>query len=678
MKISIGDKKEFKSKTNKLNKAKKTLKKEFVGLDDVIDEVIDLIEPWYLFPDAQIRPTIINLWGMTGVGKTSLVVRLFEILGITSIYKFDIGDFSEDNSDTKLKYKISDSITKLKENDQFVLVFDEYQLGRTISENGEEINRSSLRILWELYDTGKIEIINSSYNTTRMYILLQKLEECVSNNVTAINGVVNGNEDFYCKVFGIKRGTNNDNGGVIPDNEGVILDEDEDLTFIPSYFGWTIHEIWENRFMGREDTLNYLKTLNEKQTLDFINETLEQSIVPTLYDFSNTVIFNIGNIDEAYRIANDINPDSDADFLYEYTKKITLPEIKQCLLKRYRPEQIARLGNNHVLYKSFNSQMYKDLIQIHINIFKEKIYDKFDLIIDCDDSVYDILYKEGVFPTQGTRPVFSTITSLIEGYTGKIISDIIKKDVLNVVKLKWAYHNKNHIVEFIGDKDELLFTKKYPVLLKTESLRENSKDDVQALVGLHEAGHAVCGMVALNLIPKHVVSRAADSDAGGFCMLEKPTFRSAELIRNDLIYTLGGYAAEVIGFGENFLTNGSSGDIESATTISLEYVKKYGMTGKPMAMAAKTLQSSYTYGDQDINDSDKQAMKLIEISLEKAKEILRSEIKLLTEIAKYLSENNRMDSKMLKEYYDKYAVNKVEFKNKENYYGFKEKLGKLK
>ena len=59
----------LKKKTS-LAKAVIQLKKEFVGLDGIIDELSDTILPWWLFPENQLRPLIINLWGMTGSGKT--------------------------------------------------------------------------------------------------------------------------------------------------------------------------------------------------------------------------------------------------------------------------------------------------------------------------------------------------------------------------------------------------------------------------------------------------------------------------------------------------------------------------------------------------------------------------------------------------------------------------------
>ncbi|MCB0472773.1 MAG: hypothetical protein KDC56_06915, partial [Flavobacteriaceae bacterium] len=58
--------KEIIEKQQILDNTKQILKKEFIGIDHIIDEVVDAISSWYLFPDFQEKPVIINLWGLTG------------------------------------------------------------------------------------------------------------------------------------------------------------------------------------------------------------------------------------------------------------------------------------------------------------------------------------------------------------------------------------------------------------------------------------------------------------------------------------------------------------------------------------------------------------------------------------------------------------------------------------
>ena len=63
-------------KKQQLERIKLELKQEFVGIDYIIDDLLDYIQIWYLMPEILTRPIIVNLWGMTGVGKTDLVRKL--------------------------------------------------------------------------------------------------------------------------------------------------------------------------------------------------------------------------------------------------------------------------------------------------------------------------------------------------------------------------------------------------------------------------------------------------------------------------------------------------------------------------------------------------------------------------------------------------------------------------
>ena len=159
--LTIEDKNEIIRRKEELEKAKAVLKEEFVGLDNIIDEIVEQVRAWYIFPDGQVRPTIINLWGMTGVGKTSLVRRLFDLLDLSDrFFKFDMGEYT--SGESKIKDDFSKKV-KSFEDEPVVIVFDEFQIGRTINEDGMEVERKGLRVIWDLLDTGKFDVLSSSW-----------------------------------------------------------------------------------------------------------------------------------------------------------------------------------------------------------------------------------------------------------------------------------------------------------------------------------------------------------------------------------------------------------------------------------------------------------------------------------------------------------------------------------
>ena len=90
---------------DKLQKAINILKNEFVGLDDIIEKIKLSVTPWYVTPEVITRPVVVSLWGMTGTGKSSVVKRLLELLGLysKSIF-FDCGrECSESDNDVASK-----------------------------------------------------------------------------------------------------------------------------------------------------------------------------------------------------------------------------------------------------------------------------------------------------------------------------------------------------------------------------------------------------------------------------------------------------------------------------------------------------------------------------------------------------------------------------------------------
>lgn len=64
----------LKKKERLIDDAVATLKREFVGIDDEIDAVMDNLRTWFLFPELQSRPLVISIWGLTGTGRQKKLV----------------------------------------------------------------------------------------------------------------------------------------------------------------------------------------------------------------------------------------------------------------------------------------------------------------------------------------------------------------------------------------------------------------------------------------------------------------------------------------------------------------------------------------------------------------------------------------------------------------------------
>jgi len=191
---------------SRLEDAVKILKSEFVGLDEIIDKIKLSITPWYITPEIITRPTVISLWGMTGTGKTSIVKRLIDLLGLANkAIFFDCGEESNTGNRT-VGEKINDIMSlddgedDLMDRDSpsdLVFVFDEFQHARTINERKEEVDKPNLRSVWNLLDTGILRFDDYSYELSYFNSFLEDFIEYSKEypSVSLERGKVTGRED---------------------------------------------------------------------------------------------------------------------------------------------------------------------------------------------------------------------------------------------------------------------------------------------------------------------------------------------------------------------------------------------------------------------------------------------------------------------------------------------------
>lgn len=122
---------ELDSKKQVLDHAKKELKTYFIGIDHIIDDLMDYIQIWYLIPELLSRPVIVNLWGMTGVGKTDLIRRLVKLLNFQDRFlEIELSNVDSTNFSTSVSSILSAG--EMNDDKPSILLFDEIQRFNTI------------------------------------------------------------------------------------------------------------------------------------------------------------------------------------------------------------------------------------------------------------------------------------------------------------------------------------------------------------------------------------------------------------------------------------------------------------------------------------------------------------------------------------------------------------------
>jgi Peptidase family M41/C-terminal, D2-small domain, of ClpB protein/AAA domain (Cdc48 subfamily) len=660
-----------------LTKAVTQLKKEFIGIDGIIEEVADLISPWWLFPENQMRPLIINLWGMTGSGKTELIKRLCSLLDYQNfLLRFDMGEFGSNSS--FLKYTLTRQLVQFSGTSPVVLL-DEFQFAKTKDEEGKEVNNTALRIIWDLLDSGELmyEPDGNTYYLLRAKKAIDILKAAEKTGAQVKNGIViKGQKDLYDVLtefnFGYQDSTVDRADGKMPFKEEEVL--------LSDIFCTGVYEINAETFTSWRHVQSHIKKLpNLPAVIDFLTNHLESQLAFKKMDLSKCLIFVVGNLDEAFSMSNNINPDIDADEFRRFTLKINIADIKTALQRRFRNEQIARLGNNHLVYHAFSNKNFEDLINMHLKRFATTVKQKFGIKVAFTKNVHKLVYSEGVFPTQGVRPVISTIRHLIESNISKIILHISNKNLAEIDAINWNCDNDNFEIDFFR-KDKKVSTQKFIALQKINSLRRSTKSDLQAIVAVHEAGHTIAAIAFAHVLPEYIITRTVDSESNGFAYILLPEeIITKKLLKDQIRIGLGGYVAEQLVFGKESNTTGVSGDLAKITTIANQMARDYGMLDE----VYKT--NIHVYGGNSMQFTftealEKEAKQIVQAALLDVKDALTKHKPLLIEIAKYLSDNSRLNKPELKQmclqYFKQHKIANIKLIESSEYYNYRNRLFK--
>ena len=679
------------NKLEKLQQTKDKLKSEFVGLDKIIDRIIDSITPWYITPEILERPTVVSLWGLTGTGKTSLIRKLVKYLDISgkSLY-FDCGEQGGDSGPKLFSDKLDELFESslIKENDpryteedleklgltddteqeitrtdplDYVFIFDEFQYLKTKDPNtGDEESRPEGRAIWNLMDSGTVDINMYNYRIKQFLDYYEDLEFFSESHpgVKLDNGrfpeslspVLKQNLSYY-------RWAENDNENVEDKTYKVIFDED--FSFIVKKLNVL------RKGLGFEvgDKIKTLKTLGD--FIIFMKDYVNLLSRPKVINCSKSLVFVLGNLDEAFGLTgDDLDPDIDADVYHEMTSKVTCIDIKTALRKRFRDEQVGRLGNNIIIYPSLRRKDFQEIIEREISRISEKFERCNGIKITITDDLKRLIYSEGCFPIQGVRPLFSTINFIISPLLSMILMSGIKKDVILDVKEKnFNVPKVTLYIEGIGEKE---------INLNLGELRSPERCKKLGLQSVHESSHAVLYHILTGKYPSALIASNIFGD-GGYMMNEvNKDFSTGNIkeLKEDVIVSLAGYYGEREFFDNDMCSLGSSSDLKNVWESLRDAYYSCGLH-IPLAMSESNVSMEncgLPFGFPVTNtDVNRLLYKFFDNLCEETKRLVKKERYLIAKVSEYLLENRSMGVDVFKEFTKKYMKSTPKI-NDENYY----------
>lgn len=726
---------------NTLKSATEILKKEFVGLDDVVDEIMKSVKPWYITPEVIKRPVIVSLFGMTGTGKSSVVKRLTELLKINNktLY-FDCGREagSDNNSINSIVNQTCEilgvdsedpsSLGKANEDmaQDLVYVFDEFQYARTLNEQHEEVVKSSLRPIWKIIDDGNLDLTDTyNYDYNKFCSFLEDLEPFAKkypgirvkeNVITDPNDVKEILENIGCYVYPWREIPSLErkiNISAVSTGETAKLNEQEEVDYDGEdeedspIIGRRSMEELEDMSKKKKDPYRPLKLVPIGQIktivkrLNSVDFELSKKTIQDLYsaetifevykilknvtkicnspktlNCSRCLVFIIGNLDEAFGVEEELNPDMDADIFNDITSKVTVSDIKEALTQRFRAEQIARIGNNMIKYPTMKKVHFEKIIRLEV----ERIIKDFktvapNLEVIVSEEIYNLLYAEGVYPTQGVRPIFTTIGSMLTPYFSEILINMKEDDTKVSIDIKdksdWTDR------EFKVPMTTVILTfqdgrvVEYNYKLQLGSLRNPTSRATRFISGVHESGHAIMMALLTGKAPQNIV--AVSTDKGGFCSTYDPE-KEGEIdckadVDNEVMISFGGYLAEQLIYGGDrpeMCLLGSSNDIRSAWRSLSSAVLRVGYF-EPMSFSNFEVESTGNGMSSGFGLHSKLIYKNHECTLEEAMRTrwdelkdetyknLFSEKKLIRKMGLYLGEHGAMSRSKFLEFIDKFG-----------------------
>ena len=232
---------------------------------------------------------------------------------------------------------------------------------------------------------------------------------------------------------------------------------------------------------------------------------------------------------------------------------------------------------------------------------------------------------------------FKTVARMTSGFSGADLENL-----LNEAAILAARANRKAIT----NKD--LYEGINKVLMGPQKKSRLVTETDKRITAYHESGHAILARLLPNCDPVHEVSIIPRGQAAGYTMTRPDNddnhLTKAKLL-DDIVMTLGGRVAEELIIKD--ISAGASGDIQAVTKRARLMVTEWGMSEKvgPISYASdkevfigRDMASHVSYSEQTAALIDQEIAQIIDDGLQKARQILSKNKKLLDNMARLLVE----------------------------------------
>lgn len=165
---------------------------------------------------------------------------------------------------------------------------------------------------------------------------------------------------------------------------------------------------------------------------------------------------------------------------------------------------------------------------------------------------------------------FERLAAVTVGYSGADLANLLNEAAIIAVQEECSVIGREHI-EQARDK----------VMLGRIRAGVVVRDSERRLVALHEAGHAVVGLVACPEDRLHKVTieaRGRSLGAAHFAPEADRHLYSRRYLEGVIAKALGGRAAELVFLGDEAVSSGAGSDLVHATGIARRMVAEFGMS----------------------------------------------------------------------------------------------------